>query len=207
MKKPNYFFIILIVALAIDQLTKYFASKLTESIPVIQNIFHITFVQNKGIIFGILPGFSGIIVWLYLVVLGLLVYFHNEFPKDRFSRIMLALVFGRLGCFFNGCCFGIETTVPWAVKFPNLPGLRHPTQLYSTGAGLILFVILLVIWRRRKAEGQVIYSALIGYGIYRFILEFFRYSDIHLFGLTPSHYVSIVLIIIGCLGLRKIKVV
>ena len=107
LKKPNYFFIILIVALAIDQLTKYFASKVTESIPVIQNIFHITFVQNKGIIFGILPGFSGIIVWLYLVVLGLLVYFHNEFPKDRFSRIMLALVFaGVVGNFIDRILFG-----------------------------------------------------------------------------------------------------
>jgi len=106
-KKKSYFAIILALALAADQLTKFFSARLTESIPVVQNVFHITLVRNRGIIFGIMPGLSDAVIWIYLIVLGLLVYFHDQFPKDRFSRIMLALVFaGVIGNFIDRIAFG-----------------------------------------------------------------------------------------------------
>jgi len=106
-KKKSYFAIILVLALAADQLTKFFSARLTESIPVVQNAFHITLVRNRGIIFGIMPGLGDVLVWIYLIVLGLLVYFHDQFPKDRFSRVMLALLFaGVIGNFIDRIAFG-----------------------------------------------------------------------------------------------------
>lgn len=107
MKKQNYFFAVILAAAAIDQLTKFFASKMAASVPVINNFFHLTFVKNTGIIFGILPGSNGLLVWLYVIVIGLLVFCFDKFPKDRFSRIMLALVFaGVIGNFIDRIAFG-----------------------------------------------------------------------------------------------------
>ena len=52
--------------------------------------------------------------------------------------VILGYAIGRIGCFLNGCCYGIETGLFWAVKFPGEASLRHPTQLYSAFAGLIM---------------------------------------------------------------------
>ncbi|MFH0901130.1 MAG: prolipoprotein diacylglyceryl transferase family protein, partial [Pseudomonadota bacterium] len=55
--------------------------------------------------------------------------------------VALGLFFGRLGCFFTGCCFGSHTNLPWAVSFPGHPHV-HPAQLYEAGGALLIFVIL-----------------------------------------------------------------
>ena len=112
---------------------------------------------------------------------------------------------GRIGCFLNGCCYGIETNVPWAVHFPNLPGMRHPTQLYSSAAGILLFLLALRVWSGRKKDGQVFFTVAIGYAVYRFILEFFRYSPDHIGGLTPSQLICIGVLGVGVWGLRHIR--
>ncbi len=84
---------------------------------------------------------------------------------------------GRVGCFFNGCCYGKPTKVPWAVRFRNptlRPGdlTRHPTQIYEA-FGLFLLFGLLVRWSPRKV-GERFWLWLGGYGILRFITEFWR---------------------------------
>ena len=97
----------------------------------------------------------------------------------------------RIGCFLNGCCYGIETTVPWAVKFPYLPGLRHPTQLYASATVFVIFLLLLYLWRRRRFEGQIFLQAVILYSIYRFLIEFIRVGPRALANLTASQWISI----------------
>ena len=72
--------------------------------------------------------------------------------KGKFWSIMdlaglcvpLALAFGRVGCFLNGCCYGKPTTLPWGVVFPTAAPLvaRHPTQLYELVLDLGLFAFL-----------------------------------------------------------------
>jgi phosphatidylglycerol---prolipoprotein diacylglyceryl transferase len=68
---------------------------------------------------------------------------------------------GRLGCFFNGCCYGGLCDLPWAVEFtsPGLPGgLRHPTQLYATFFELVVLFVLLRLekkWRGAGAGAEV----------------------------------------------------
>ena len=49
---------------------------------------------------------------------------------------------GRIGCLLRGCCYGNECSYPWAMHFPDISGLRHPTQLYSSLAGIIILFVL-----------------------------------------------------------------
>lgn len=91
---------------------------------------------------------------------------------------------GRIGCFSAGCCFGKQTTVPWAVTFTNpaanqLVGTPlgvplHPTQLYEFVAEVFNFAILYWLVKRKRFEGQVIGLYMFLYGVQRYFIEFFR---------------------------------
>jgi len=93
------------------------------------------------------------------------------------------LGFGRLGNFINGELYGRVTDVPWAMVFPNGgPYLRHPSQIYQLATeGILLFLGLwgLLKWGKLK-EGQLFAVYLIGYGVMRFGVEFFREPDAHI---------------------------
>ncbi len=92
--------------------------------------------------------------------------------------------FGRLGCFFQGCCYGRATNHSWAVRFsPALtPGQTtapcHPTQLYEAALSLVAFALALQwLLRRptmRAGNGVMALCCLAGYFIIRFVVEFFR---------------------------------
>lgn len=89
---------------------------------------------------------------------------------------------GRLGNFINGELWGRTTDVPWAMIFPSggpLP--RHPSQLYEFFLeGLVLLIILNVFIRKPRPAGAVSGLFLLGYGCFRFIVEYFREPDAHL---------------------------
>jgi len=102
---------------------------------------------------------------------------------------MLALAFGRIGCFLNGCCHGKECTGFPGVKFPpDSPAAReqhkgwqewsnpvHPTQLYETAAAVGFFFLLSWIYKKkRKAQGEVFLMMCMLYGAWRFLIEFMR---------------------------------
>ena len=96
--------------------------------------------------------------------------------------IPLGLASGRIGNFINGELWGraADPSLPWAMVFPqsgsDVP--RHPSQLYQFALeGLLLFVLLWVYARKPRAMGQVSGAFLIGYGVLRFIAEFFREPD------------------------------
>lgn len=95
--------------------------------------------------------------------------------------VAIGHVFGRLGCFFAGCCYGRVCDLPWAVSFtdPNtlarpIGELLHPTQLYGSGSNLFIFLILISIKRRMKFDGQLFWIYVMLYGIVRSINEMFR---------------------------------
>ncbi|MCX5748929.1 MAG: prolipoprotein diacylglyceryl transferase [Candidatus Saganbacteria bacterium] len=102
---------------------------------------------------------------------------------------------GRIGCFLRGCCFGLQCDLPWAVHFPDATGFVHPTQIYSSIAGLLMFIVLSRVFSRKKYNGQVFIWGLSLYSIYRFIIEFFRFCPDHYFGLTASQIISVALLI------------
>jgi phosphatidylglycerol:prolipoprotein diacylglycerol transferase len=121
--------------------------------------------------------------------------------------IALGHAVGRLGCLAAGCCFGRPTSVPWAVTFThpeaaanvgtplNVP--LHPTQLYESGAELLILVLLLATEKKgRPFAGRTFWLYLLLYGVSRFVIEFFRGDDRGLvFDLLPtSQFISLVLI-------------
>ncbi len=114
------------------------------------------------------------------------------------------LFFGRLGNFINGELYGRLTDVPWGMIFPSGgPYPRHPSQLYeSLGEGLVLFLILWLGRKRLKTVGIQSSIFLMGYGVVRFIIEFFREADSQLgyyFGghLTMGQILCFLMIISG----------
>ena len=92
------------------------------------------------------------------------------------------LFFGRMGNFINGELYG-RVTDSWAgVVFPNGgPFPRHASQLYEgVLEGIVLFLILFAIHKRQRFYGVASAAFLAGYGIFRFIVEFFREPDAQL---------------------------
>lgn len=95
--------------------------------------------------------------------------------------IPIALGFGRIGNFLGQELIGRATEVPWGMYFPIDPAvLRHPSPLYEAfGEGLVLYWLLrLVASQKALKPGWLTSCFLIGYGVIRFVLEFFRAPDI-----------------------------
>jgi phosphatidylglycerol---prolipoprotein diacylglyceryl transferase len=89
------------------------------------------------------------------------------------------LFFGRIGNFIQGELYGRTTDVPWGMIFPSGgPEPKHPSQLYEAFLeGPVLFLILYFISYKSKINGVIISALLFFYGLFRFILEFFRQPD------------------------------
>jgi len=88
--------------------------------------------------------------------------------------------FGRITNFVNQELWGRPAEVPWAVVFPADPLqiARHPSQLYEAALeGLVLFVIVWVYSSKPRAQGAISGLFLIGYGLFRILVEFFREPD------------------------------
>lgn len=95
--------------------------------------------------------------------------------SDAFApAIMLGACVGRLGCLMAGCCYGQPTDVPWAMSFPGVAGLVHPTQLYDSLVALSLGLYLLFRFPKRRFDGELIATLLIAYGLLRGFTESFR---------------------------------
>lgn len=93
----------------------------------------------------------------------------------------LAHIFGRIGCFLNGCCYGLPTDLPWGISVTNTQSVTrplgvplHPTQLYEAMLNLIIFIILYRTGRRKKFKGQCVLLYGMLYPVGRSIIEIFR---------------------------------
>lgn len=104
---------------------------------------------------------------------------------------------GRIGCFLRGCCYGVECNLPWAIHFPDSQGFVHPTQLYSSLAGLAIFIVLLFVRDKKRYDGQVFVWGIMLYSIYRFLIEFFRYNVLHWGLFSPSQWISLGFFLVG----------
>ena len=115
----------------------------------------------------------------------------------------LGLGAGRIGNFINGELWGRATDVPWAMVFPQVDSVpRHPSQLYEFALeGLLLFALLWLYSRKPRPIGAVSGLFLIGYGSFRFLVEFTREPDNFLgllaLGLTMGQWLSLPMIVAG----------
>lgn len=103
---------------------------------------------------------------------------------DSFALPLAAAVaVGRWGCFFNGCCSGTPTDLPWGVDFGD--GVRrHPTQLYESLFHLLMAGVALGLMWRKCLPGHRLQLYLIAYSAYRFVTEFVRPESVWWLGLT-----------------------
>ena len=115
----------------------------------------------------------------------------------------VGLGLGRIGNFINGELYGRATGSPWGIIFPGSDGVpRHPSQLYEAFLeGLVLFFIVLFVSKKTRVSGVTTCSAIAGYGLFRFIVEFFRQPDAQMglfFGLfSMGQLLSLPMLIIG----------
>jgi phosphatidylglycerol---prolipoprotein diacylglyceryl transferase len=142
-------------------------------------------------------GISGLSVYggIVLCTIAMIVYCRfKRLPMfetmDIFApTVGIGLFFGRLGCFFNGCCFGTPTDVAWGVVFPqgSMPWATygdvalHPAQIYSALYGAILFLILHWLSRRKTFHGQIIAVFFMLEAVFRTVLESVRWYETEMY--------------------------
>ena len=118
------------------------------------------------------------------------------------------LAAGRVGNFINGELWGrlADPSLPWGMVFRGAGDLpRHPSQVYQfLLEGLLLFSLLWLYARNERRPGQVAAMFLLGYGVFRFIAEFFREPDAHLgllsLGMSMGQWLCVPMMVVG-LGL------
>lgn len=176
-----------------------------------RNFFEIFRIWEGGLVFY--GGFfvSAIIILLFCRK-------HPEFKFWEFTDILAPAIalghfFGRLGCLSAGCCYGLPTNMPWAIKFTNTQALAplnialHPTQIYEALGNFFIFVVLDWFNRYKHPHGQTIGSYLFLYGLLRFHVEFLRGDDRGSFvlGLSPSQIIALICIIGGIVIITKFR--
>jgi phosphatidylglycerol:prolipoprotein diacylglycerol transferase len=155
---------------------------------------------------------------ILLAIAGAVVYLRKKkIPFFRMAdicspSIALGIFFTRIGCFMSGCCFGRPTECPLGITFPaDSPagqifpgGAVHPTQLYSSLYGIAIFVLLVLMERRRSYDGFVFSLFCIFYGAARFLVDFFRYYDSSAMltqSMTVNQGISIAVAVLGAIML------
>ena len=125
---------------------------------------------------------------------------------DLFVVLPLGQAIGRWGNYFNQELFGRPTNLPWGIPIdpanrpPQYPDQQyfHPTFLYESVLNLILFVILLIIFKKTPRPGVIFCLYLIGYGLIRIFTEFIRIDETTLiFGVRLPQVVSGAVIIVA----------
>ncbi|MBU0988439.1 MAG: prolipoprotein diacylglyceryl transferase [Proteobacteria bacterium] len=146
------------------------------------------FQFSNGIMFTGISGMSfhggliGVMVaaWLYSSKTGL--NFWNA--ADLFAPVVpLGYTFGRIGNFINGELYGRTTSAVMGMYFPfsGGPQLRHPSQLYEAFfEGIFLFIVLWNLRNLKTPRGSMLAFYLVGYGVVRFFIEYFRQPDAHI---------------------------
>ncbi len=136
---------------------------------------------------------ASLAVFLYSRALG---YAPSGLLDLMVPYVALAQAFGRIGCFLNGCCYGVEASVSCPIKvfYPGDVIPRHPTQLYSALALFLVFLVLKAWQYRRRFLGEIFLGYCMMYSVERFLVEFIRGDNPRLsFGLTISQEISLII--------------
>lgn len=166
-----------------------------------------TFISNPLSVFSLGTGGIAGLIWYGGLVGGAIPFFIYMHKKklpfwvviDMLAPfIALGYAIVRIGCFLNGCCYGDVTDSACGVVFPYVDAFtRYPTQLYSTALNLLLFAFLIWFYPRRKFSGQVFIYYILGYSLYRFVVEFFRESLIMYGPISLGQVYTLILLGIG----------
>ncbi len=171
---------------------------LFETYPTWQAILSI--VQGGYVFYGgLIGGVLGLVITLKVKKAKFLDY------ANIFALVLpLGHAFGRVGCFFAGCCYGVEYegflsyTYSSALDISTPIGVPLlPIQLIEAVALLVLFAVMLWVYLSPKHQNKICYIYILGYSILRFVLEFFR-GDVErglLLRLSTSQWVSVCIVL------------
>lgn len=148
-----------------------------------KNLLDIFFIWRGGLAF-----YGGLILaipasWIFIV--------RNKIPFWKTADLVgpyiaLGQSIGRIGCFFNGCCFG---------KYIGTTAYRHPTQLYASMALISIFIFLKLIQKKASFNGFIFGLYLVLYSVQRFAIDFLRAdTPRYLFNLTVSQIISLIIL-------------
>ncbi len=158
---------------------------------------------------------EGGLVWYGGVIFGTLtaLYFvrKRRIPAWKLADVVsialsVGLGFGRIGCTMAGCCYGKVCHAPFAIVFRdphsaaplNVP--LWPTEPISSAANFLIALVLYLLYRKRKAVGEIFGFYLIFYGIFRFLIEFVRATPKEILGtFSNNQIISIIMVATGIL--------
>ncbi|MFC2011812.1 prolipoprotein diacylglyceryl transferase [Chloroflexota bacterium] len=173
---------------------------------------------------GQIIGGSGLTIWGAVIGAGLGIWAFSKFSKSNFSYLadliapglILAQIVGRIGCTINGCCYGSECDLPWAVVYMHPESLAphgiavHPTQVYEIIYLIIMFIISLSIRSKLKSDGLLFLVYLAMYSLWRLGIDFIRDGNPFLFGLHQAQVIAIITLVVTIpmivLRARRVKV-
>lgn len=156
---------------------------------------------------------GGLVFYGGLILALISIYWYCRKCKLDIIRVFDAMTpslaighaFGRVGCFLNGCCFGTVTSSWVGISYPpgTEPYLRHldaplhPVQLYEAGYNIIMGIVMMFLLCKYRRRGLYSGIYLVGYGIMRFLLEFFRGDNAKMLGLTIAQYIGMGVVALG----------
>ena len=178
---------------------------------IISRLLHVVdrfdfYSRNPGLIWG----FEGLTIYGAILGAALGIWIYSRFSHFRFGYfadlvvpgLILAQVIGRVGCTINGCCYGIETSLPWGVVYTQpesyapLGVAIHPTQVYEIIFCLVVFALLLKLRGRFKPDGSLFLIYLSLYSLWRLGIDFLREGTPFLFGLHQAQVIGVIVLAI-----------
>ena len=177
-------------------------------ITLFKNLSKLSF---KDIIYALSRVFGGMVFYGGFIGAYLLIKLYTKRSKFKNRAAFLDIfgvcvplfhAFGRIGCFFGGCCYGIESRFGFIVTgnelVPELNGVRRlPISLIEATLNLGIFFTLLYLYKKEKFKTKLVYIYMLMYSIVRFCTEFFRGDAIRGFlgPFSTSQWVSIILLV------------
>lgn len=169
---------------------------LTKTQDIIENFslsYLIKTIITSGFVFygGLFGALLG--TWVYCIIFKMKFSIISNILTPAFP---LFHTFGRIGCFFAGCCYGKKAS--WGYSLANEPDtLRLPIPLFESGCLIVITLLLILIEKKTGGKAKLLPIYLSMYAICRFILEFYRGDEIRgfLFGLSTSQWVSVIILV------------
>ena len=172
----------------------------------VQEPLHIIMINRGGLAFhgGLIAGSLGTYFFIK----------RNNMPLWKVADIIipylaLGQAIGRIGCFLNGCCYGIPTGLPLGIALKGHLQFLHPTQLYSSIYLFLTFIFLKKIYNKKKFDGGVFFSYLLIFSGGRFFIDFLRGDlEVVFLGLKTSQLISLGIFLIAFvfIKLRHLRV-
>ncbi|MDH5695643.1 MAG: prolipoprotein diacylglyceryl transferase [Dehalococcoidia bacterium] len=179
---------------------------------IISKLLHVIdrldfYLQNPGQILGL----AGLTIYGAVLGAALGIWIYSKLSNFKFGyfadlvapAVLLAQAIGRVGCILNGCCYGIETSLPCAIVYTNpdsyapLGVAVHPTQIYEIVYLLIIFAVLLKLRGHFKPDGSLFLVYLSLYSLWRIGIDFLRDGTPFLFGLHQAQVIGIIVLAIA----------